>query len=102
MVCSTTGDFGEEKCVPSTPLQVDENVLKSETRIFPEVHPHTILGVMPFLIVLPCTQGFPASQTLGSFSYVINMPFAFVLVAEGAFAHATIPFPSRTVKGGCG
>ena len=81
-------------------VELIKSFFKGEAPVLPPVHPLAILGVMPFSIVLPGANRFPASETLCTFSHIVDVSLAFVPVAEGVSAHAAVPLPSRLIQGG--
>jgi hypothetical protein len=79
-------------------LHLHKTVLETETPLLPKVHPLAILGVMTFSVVLPSADRFQAGETHRFFPHVLNMPPAFITIAEDVFADAAIPLPSSAIE----
>jgi len=63
-----------------------------------EVHPLAILDVVPFPTVPPTADNFPTGETLHPLSNVLNVSFAFVLIAEEFCAHSAAPLSLNAVE----
>ena len=63
-------------------MDLDKSILKPDIPIPPRVHTLAIFGVVPFPAVPPTVDNFPTGKTFHSLSYVLNVSFAFILIAE--------------------